>query len=271
VDLGLAGKSVAVTGATSNIGRAIALGMAGEGAKVLVVGRDAEAGGKVVDEALALGAGDARFLAVDLLRDDAGDAIMRAALAGFGGVDVLVNNVGGNAAMKPFVETSPEEWRQDLDITLLSTLRVTRAVLPQMIERKSGVIINIGSTAGIVGDYLLSIYSAAKGAVHTFTKVLAREVGQHNVRVNCVAPYATLPTGPADISSGSRFHPETGFFTQNIRGLDPQELAKIARTCVLPRNAARADEVAAAVLYLASSRAEFVTGQILEVEGGALL
>jgi NAD(P)-dependent dehydrogenase (short-subunit alcohol dehydrogenase family) len=271
MDPGLAGKTAVVTGATSNIGRAIALELAGEGVKLLAVGRDRDAGARVVAEAMARGATDARFVAVDLLDTAAGETIRLAAAEAFGAVDVLVNNVGGNVAIGPFADSDTASWQQDLDITLGTVLRVTRAILPDMIARRTGCIVNIGSTAGIVGDYLLAVYSAAKGAVHAFTRVLAKEVGQHNVRVNCVAPYGTISSDPAAFSAGSRFHPETGFFTRAMAGLDPAERRKMARSGVLPRNFATPEEVAAAVLYLASERAGFVTGQVLPVEGGALL
>src|SRR6202034_1487043 len=112
------------------------------------------------------------------------------------------------------------------DITLMTLLRMTRAALPQMIARKAGRIVNIGSTAGTVGDYMLAVYSAAKGAVHAFTRVLAKEVGQYGITVNCIAPYATLPDDPAVFSSGSRFHPEHGFFTRAFANVAPGELAK---------------------------------------------
>jgi NAD(P)-dependent dehydrogenase (short-subunit alcohol dehydrogenase family) len=271
MDLGLTSKTVVVTGATSNIGRAIALGMAAERVKLVAVGRDKEAGARVVAAAKAAGAADAYFLAVDLLEPSAADRIAAATLDRFGAIDVLVNNVGGNYAMGPFAESDPGSWQKDLDITLMTVLRVTRAVLPQMISRQDGRIINIGSTAGTVGDYMLAVYSAAKGAVHAFTRVLAKEVGQHNVTVNCVAPYATFPEDPAAMSTGSRFHPQNGFFTQVLKGLDPSEVDKLRRTGPLPRTVAKADEVAAAVLYLASQQAAFVTGQILHVDGGTLL
>src|SRR5512142_2137252 len=151
MDLGLAGKSVIVTGATANIGRAIALDMAAEGARLTACGRDQAAGERVVREALARGAADARFVAADLLDEDAGDRIARAATEAYGGIDVLVNHVGGNFVMGEFAATDPESWQKDIDITFVTVLRVTRAVLPGMIARKSGRIVNIGSTAGDVG------------------------------------------------------------------------------------------------------------------------
>lgn len=271
MDLGFADKTVVVTGATANIGRAIALEMAKEGAKVLAVGRDRGAGARVVTDAKAQGAAAAEFVAVDLLDADAGETIRRAAAKAFGPVDVLVNNVGGNFAMGAFAESDPEIWIKDIEITFMSVLRVTRAILPDMIARKSGNIVNIGSTAGLVGDSLLSVYSASKGAVHAFTKVLAKEVGRHNVRVNCVVPYATLPTAASALSKGSRFHPETGFFAKAIATIDPAELKQMERHGPLARNVAKAEEVAAAVLYVASERAGFVTGQLLTVDGGTLL
>jgi len=271
VDTGLRGKVVVVTGATANIGRAIALDMASEGARLLAVGRDVGAGQAVVQEAKSRGASEAIFLAVDLLGADSGDVIRDRAMAEFGAIDILVNNVGGNAAMGPFARSDPSSWTADIDITLMTVLRVTRSVVPVMIERSAGCIINIGSTAGSVGDYLLAVYSAAKGAVHTFTKVLAKEVGPQGIRVNCVAPYATVSDDPAAYSSGSRFHPERGFFTQAIPTLSSDDLARLHRSGPLDRTTARADEVSAAVVYLASERAAFVTGQIIYVDGGVQL
>lgn len=270
MDLKLAGKVVVITGATANIGRAIALDFAAEGAKVVAVGRDEEAGGRVVREAQARGAAQAIFVAADLLDPRSPARILEAAQQ-LGPIAILVNNVGGNVGAGLFVDSDPETWAGDLDITFFSMLRMTHAVLPGMIAQGEGRIVNIGSTAGIVGDYMLPVYSAAKSAVHGFTRVLAKEVGQHGVTVNCVAPYGTVSSDPAAFSSGSRFHPETGFMRHAFADAPPAELAKRRRSGPLPRQIAQPEDIAAAALFLASERAGFITGQIYPVDGGTLL
>jgi NAD(P)-dependent dehydrogenase (short-subunit alcohol dehydrogenase family) len=270
VNLGLGGKVVIVTGATANIGRAIALDFATEGARVIVVGRDTEAGGRVIHQAKANGADEALFVAADLT-DTAAPARVLAAAEAIGPVAVLVNNVGGNMTGGFFVDSDPATWLPDIELNLMTTLRMTHAVLPGMIARKEGRIINIGSTAGIVGDYMLPVYSAAKSAVHGFTRVLAKEVGQHGLTVNCVAPYGTLADDPTAFSRGSRFHAENDFFRTTFADTSPADMKKRARTGPLARQLAKPEEVSAAVLYLASSRADFVTGQVLCVDGGTLL
>lgn len=269
MDLGYSGKVVIVTGATANIGRGIALDFAAEGAKLIVVGRDEEAGGRVVGDALGRGAQDVLFVRADML-DPQSPARIVAAAETLGPVEVLVNNVGGNVASGLFVDSDPESWAGDIEITLMTTLRMTHAVLPGMIARRSGSIVNIGSTAGLVGDYMLPVYSAAKSAVHGFTRVLAKEVGEHDIRVNCVAPYGTLSDDPAAFSAGSRFRPG-GFFSEAFAGAGAEQAKKRQRSGVLPRALARPEDISAAVLYLASSRAGFVTGQIFSVDGGTLL
>jgi NAD(P)-dependent dehydrogenase (short-subunit alcohol dehydrogenase family) len=270
MDLKLAGQVVIVTGATANIGRAIALEFAQEGAKVVAVGRDAEAGARVAAEARSRGAADAVFVRADMLDRSTPAEVLRAAEA-LGPVAVLVNNVGGNVGMGVFLESDPDTWQGDIDITLMTTLRMTHAVLPGMVERRAGRIVNIGSTAGLVGDYMLPVYSAAKAAVHGFTKVLAKEVGQHGITVNCVAPYGTIADDPAAFSSGSRFNPKDGFMFTKFRQVEPGEMAKRGRKGPLERQLAKPEEVAAMVAYLASDRAAFLTGEVLTVDGGTLL
>jgi 2-hydroxycyclohexanecarboxyl-CoA dehydrogenase len=272
MDLMLAGKVVIVTGATSNIGRAIALDFATEGAAIVAVGRDAHAGARVVEMAMERGAAAALFVAADLL-DAASPARILEAAKPLGAVSILVNNVGGNVGAGLFVDSDPATWQGDLDITLLTTLRMTHATLPAMIARGSGRVINIGSTSGLVGDYMLPVYSAAKAAVHGFTRILAKEVGPHGITVNCVAPYGTMSDDPSAYSRGSRFNRETGFMfnTPALLNASPTEKAKRARSGPLKRQLARPEEVAAAVLLLASERSAFVTGQILQIDGGTLL
>lgn len=270
MDFQLGGKVAIVTGATANIGRAIALDLAKEGARVAAVGRDTDAGARLVADCLSAGAADAVFVAADML-DPASPARILEAAEALGPVDVLVNNVGGNVDQGFFVDSDPSKWMADIDLNFGTVLRMTHAVLPGMIARKAGSIVNLGSTAGIVGDYMLPVYSASKGAVHSFTVVLAKELGQHGIRVNAVAPYATIPTDPGALSKGSRFNPDTGIFARPGPIMSAEDKAIRQRRTFVGKPFASAEEMAAMAVFLASGRASFITGQVYAVDGGALL
>jgi NAD(P)-dependent dehydrogenase (short-subunit alcohol dehydrogenase family) len=267
MDTGLAGRTVIVTGGTANIGRGIALAFAAENAQVVIVGRDQAAGRRVREQLLERGAKDALWHVADVTQRAQVDAMAGAVHERFGAVDVLVNNVGGNVDFDAFVDSEPQTWDRDIALNFTSTLNCTQAVLPRMIERSSGRIINIGSTAGLVGDPLLAVYSAMKGAVHAFTRALAKEVGRKGITVNAIAPYGTVPEDFArDVSTGSRFHPD-GVIARTM-ATRAEEMATIARRTVLERQLASPAEIGAAAVYLASDAAAFVTGQVLAVDGG---
>lgn len=268
---GLAGKVVIVTAATANIGRGIALAFAAEGARVVINGRDPAAGELVAKLAREQGAADVLWRPADMTVADEVAGLVADTVAAFGQVDVLVNNVGGNVAVTPFASSTPKQWQADLELNLMTTFRCTHEVLPHMLARSSGRIINIGSTAGFIGDRYLAVYSAAKGGVHAFTRVLALELGETGITVNAIAPYGTRSDDPySDMSSGSRLHPEHGVFAR-ARAEDPERMMAIGRKTALPRGHARPPEIGAAAVYLASDQAAFVTGHTLQVDGGVSL
>jgi NAD(P)-dependent dehydrogenase (short-subunit alcohol dehydrogenase family) len=270
MDLQLESKVAIVTGATANIGRAIALELAREGATIVAVGRDQNAGARLMAACREAGAAEALFVGADLLDPSAPAAILAQAEA-LGPVEVLVNNVGGNVDQSLFVDSNPAKWMADIDLNFGTVLRMTHAILPGMIQRKGGAIVNVGSTAALVGDYMLPVYSAAKGAVHSFTVVLAKEVGAHGIRVNAIAPYATISTDPAAFSSGSRFHPESGLFSKGGDSISPEDKALRQRRTFVGKPFALPEELSGMVAFLASGRASFITGQVYPIDGGALL
>jgi 2-hydroxycyclohexanecarboxyl-CoA dehydrogenase len=261
MDLKLAGKSVIVTGAGSNIGRAIALAFAQERAHVTLAEIDEAQGHKVAGEAAQQGAASATVVRTDVTDWASVQALVREVEARRGAVDVLVNNAGGTVDAL-FVDKAREEWEREVQLNLWGTINCTRAVLDGMIERRAGSIVSLGSDAGRVGQFGEAVYGACKAGVIALSKSLATEVGKYGIRLNVVCPGMTMPDDDAEISSRSMWTaaPNRRWMTDEIR-------ARIAKNYPL-RRIGRAVDVANAVLYLASDASSFVTGQTLSVSGG---
>ena len=261
MDLNLKDKSVIVTGGGSNIGRAISLGFAREGAHVTIAEIDEGQGEKAVADARAQGAASAEVVQTDVTKWDSVHAMVRGVEARLGGVDVLVNNVGWTLD-RLFVEKERAEWEKEVQINLWGMINCTRAVLDGMIARKGGAIVSLGSDAGRMGEFREAVYGACKAGVIALSKSLAREVGRHGIRLNVVCPGMTMPESDEEIGGLSMWAQE-----QNRAFGTPDMRARIAKAYPL-RRIGRPEDVAGAVLFLASDAAGFITGQTLSVSGG---
>jgi len=243
----LDGKIAIVTGGGSGIGRATAELFAREGAKVVVADYKADAGQEAV-QAIIDGGGDAVFVEVDVSDSAQVQQMVEVALNAYGGIDILFNNAGV-LLFGTVLDTEEETWNRLMSINLTGTFLCNKAVLPYMVEHGGGSIINVTSSTGAhdaAGN--AAAYVTSKGGVALLTKAMAIDHAKDNVRVNAIAP------GPTD----------TPMLRDNF---PPKELAALAATFPMKR-LGQPDELAYAVLFLASDEASFVTGSIVAVDGG---
>jgi 3-oxoacyl-[acyl-carrier protein] reductase len=243
------GKSVVVTGAGSGFGEAIASGFAREGARVVVADVNEENGRRV---ASAIGNG-ARFTRTDVSRAADVKAMIDTAVSAFGGLDVLVNNAGFSHRMMPLWELPDEEYERVFATNVRGVFLGCKYAVPLMKERGGGVIVNTASIGAVAPRPGVTAYNATKGAVVTMTRGLAIEVAPFNIRVNAVNPVAA----------------ETGFVKTAV-GVEkfPDAVRKQVVSTIPLGRLTEPRDVAAAVLFLASPEAEFLTGVCLPVDGG---
>ncbi|MGD9032587.1 MAG: glucose 1-dehydrogenase [Desulfobacteraceae bacterium] len=260
MDLGLKGKNVIVTGGASNIGRAICLTFGEEGANVAVVDIDEEDGNKVA-QMIGERGGKGHCIKADVTKYPEAENAVKAAIDQFGGVDILVNNVGWED-FTPFLEIPVEKYEKYLDLNLRHVLYFTRAVVPHMVEKKHGSIVNISSDAGRLGEFRESIYAAAKGGVISFTKNTAREFGRFQIRANSICPGATLPS-EEEIGKKSLFRQEAV-----LKLFPPEVQEKLAKHGYPLRRLGKGQDLANMVVFIASDRASWITGQTISVSGG---
>jgi len=246
----LNGKSALVTGGARGIGRACCTMLARAGASVAVNYRvEAPSANLLVEEIEAAG-GEAFALAADVANRAEAEMLVDETVSRLGRIDILVNNAGiwGSS---PIEEMSDQEWSEMVGINLTGTFHCIRAAVPVMKEARSGRIINIASTAGQRGEARSAHYAATKGGVISLTKSLATELAPFGILVNCVAPGWTVTDMTRDDLLGARRE-------------------SILQTIPLGR-AATAEEIAGGVVFLASELSTFITGEILNVNGGAVL
>jgi len=202
----LKNKNALITGAGKGIGKAIALALAKEGVNVILVARTQEEIDSVAAKVRSLRV-KALAITADVADINSVNAAVEKALAEFGTIDILINNAG-IAAFGKFLELEPTDWERIIQVNLMGTYYVTRAILPNMIERQTGDIINISSTAGLSGNALTSAYSASKFAVLGLTESLMQEVRKHNIRVTALTP-STVATDMAKELKLTDGNPET--------------------------------------------------------------
>ena len=266
MELKLQGKTALVTGAGQGVGRRIAMELAGEGCRVIVNDLFLDRAEDVAREIRESGQ-DALALQADICDPAAVSAMFVQARKALGPIDILVNNAGvppalrdGTAGRPVFIKSTVAEQQAMVDLNVHGTMYCCREALPDMVARRNGRVINIISEAGRAGEPRLAVYSGAKAAILGFTMALAREHGPDAITANCIALGATehegIKTGPLNPAAG----PE--FAEQRARIFKSYPAAQgLGRLC-------SPEDVAAAVTFLASPRAAFITGQSLGVSGG---
>jgi NAD(P)-dependent dehydrogenase (short-subunit alcohol dehydrogenase family) len=239
---------VLITGALAGIGRATALAFAREGAQVVVSGRRDEAGRALVIELRALGA-EAEFIRADVRHEDDVRALIDRTVERFGRLDVAVNNAGTEGQSGPLTEQSSASYAATFDTNVLGTILSLKHELRVMTAQRSGSIINLSSTMGSRGAAGASMYVASKHAVEGLTKSAALEGAAFGVRVNAVAP------GPVDTEMLGRFAGSADRKAAMAQGVPLKRLGN-------------AEEIAGAIVFLASGKADFLTGEIVHINGG---
>ena len=238
------GKTLVVTGAASGIGRATAEAFAEAGGQVILADLSVDRGEEAAAQLRAAKL-KATFLPLDVASDESIANFMKKAFE-LGDVHVIAN-VAGYGKAQPFVENTPDFWERVIDVNLKGPIKLIRALLDSMIARRSGKIVNVASDAGRNGSSGETVYSGAKGGLIAFSKSLAREMARYSINVNCVCP------GPTE--------------TPMLMALPENHLEAFKRAIPF-RRFGRPSEIADAILFLASDRASYITGQTLSVSGG---
>jgi 3-oxoacyl-[acyl-carrier protein] reductase len=249
-------KVAIVTGGAAGIGKAITRGLADEGAAVVVNYRSSRQAAETIVSEIEAAGGRALSFQADVSQADQVEAMVACAMKTFGRIDILVNNAAvlyrNKAEKVPVWEMSPEEWNKVIEVNLTGVFLCCRAVLPHMIPQQSGKIINIGSGHGLIGVANFAHYVACKGAVMSFTKGLAKETGKYSINVNCLAAGSILSEDNPD-------DPEVVAFRQ----------AAVASSAI--KRIGYPQDLLGCVKFLASSDSDFVTGQTIVVDGGAVM
>lgn len=246
-------KVAIVDGGATGIGRKTAEFLAKEGAKVVIADIAIEEANKTVDEIKAIG-GEAIAMRVDVTSLDEANEMVKTTLDNFGQIDILVNAAGGSAGplirskRGPFSQSNKDRWDDMINLNLYGALNCTRAVINNMIERRTGKIVNIASSSGMLGEKNAVAYSAAKGGIIAFTKALAKEVAPYGITVNAVSP---------GICGSERV----------LSMLSKEGIDEAAKGIYLGRLGIPED-LANAVLFLASDESNYITGHNLVVDGG---
>jgi NAD(P)-dependent dehydrogenase (short-subunit alcohol dehydrogenase family) len=247
----LNGKSAIITGASSGIGRATALLFAREGARVVLADVNADKLASVHDDIAAMGAG-AVIRPTDVSSEAEVKALIDLALESYADIDILVNNAGIGGLLDPLENQTSEEWHKVFDVNVMGPVYATKHIIAHMKSRRKGSIINIASVAGVRSGAGGNAYSACKAALINFTQTSACEVGAFNVRINAICPglIETAMTQP--------------FFDYARSAGKESQIGKYSEL----KRAAVPDEVAWAILFLATDEASYITGQALPVDGG---